>query len=74
MKVASGELAGLETERDVSSEDSPLLPNRDNEEESEHSAGETSQPPKWDGEADFEGRPWWNKPSVRISSSWGEQA
>lgn len=22
-------------------------------------------PPTWEGERDFEGRPWWNKPSVR---------
>lgn len=63
-KVASGTY--------IHDEESPLLSSsRENEgeEASEHGAGETRGPPKWDGEADFEGRPWWNKPSVRIPDS-----
>ena len=24
----------------------------------------------WEGERDFEGRPWWNKPSVRMTTPW----
>ena len=27
--------------------------------------GEDRDPPGWSGERDFEGRPWWNKPTVR---------
>ncbi len=26
--------------------------------------GDTRGPPEWSGERDFEGKPWWNKPSV----------
>ena len=26
--------------------------------------GDTRGPPEWSGERDFEGRPWWSKPSV----------
>lgn len=63
--AASG---GFESERDIQSEDSPLLPSNRGDggrEASEYGADETRGPPKWDGERDFEGRPWWNKPSVR---------
>ncbi|CAD6566672.1 MAG: hypothetical protein ASARMPRED_000102 [Alectoria sarmentosa] len=59
--------ADLESERDIHHEESPLLsPNRGDggRETSEHGVGETRGPPKWNGEGDFEGRPWWNKPSV----------
>ncbi len=58
---------GLESEGSIRNEESPLLsPNREDEgaEGSDHGVGETREPPKWDGERDFEGRPWWNKPSV----------
>lgn len=60
-------LGGFESERDIHNEESPLLsPDRGNggREASEQGAGETMGPPKGDGEGDFEGRPWWNKPSV----------
>ena len=56
--------------RHIPDEESPLLSsNREDEDEegSEHGAGETRGPPQWDGDGDFEGRPWWNKPSVRVS-------
>lgn len=59
--------AGFEPERDIHNEESPLLsPNRGDggREASEHGVGEISGPPKRDGEGDFEGRPWWNTPSV----------
>ena len=51
-------------------ENTPLL-QRDSNEEAE--AGEDTEyggedgraPPSWEGERDFEGRPWWKRPSVR---------
>ena len=65
VKATSG---GSEIEREIPDEERPLI-SSDREdrvgEEPEHGAGETRGPPKWEGEADFEGRPWWNKPSVR---------
>lgn len=71
VKIASGV---AENERDIhNNEDSPLLSNPEDGEASEHGAGETRQPPKWDGEADFKGRPWWNMPSVSNPSSRHEQ-
>ena len=27
--------------------------------------GDSRGPPEWSGERDFEGKPWWNRPSVR---------
>ena len=64
--------ADLASERNTHDEETPLL-SRDHEVEgrgaSESSPGETRRTPKWDGEGDFEGRPWWNKPSVRNSQS-----
>lgn len=60
-------LEGFESERDNHNEESPLLsPERGDggAQVSEHGASETRGPPEWDGERDFEGRPWWNKPSV----------
>lgn len=66
LKATSG---GFEPERDIHNEESPLLsPDRGDggREASERGAGETREPPKWDGEGGFEGRPWWNKPSVRV--------
>ena len=56
--------------RHTRDEESPLLLSireDEGEEATEHGAGESRGPPKWDGEGDFEGRPWWNKPSVRIT-------
>lgn len=73
VKAAFG---GFESERDMHDEESTLLsPDREfgGREASEHSAGEIRRSPKWDGEGDFEGRPWWNKPSVRNPQSSHEQ-
>ena len=50
-------------------EESPLLSSSREDQGGqapEYGAGEIREPPKWDGEGDFEGRPWWNKPSVRF--------
>ena len=63
-----GASADFQPDRDINSEESPLLPpnyGHGGGEASEHSADEVRGPPTWDGERDFEGRPWWNKPSVR---------
>ena len=57
--------------RHTHDEESPLLSSDredEGEEGSEYGAGEVRGPPKWDREGDFEGRPWWNKPSVRVSN------
>lgn len=65
VKASSG---GFESEREIYNEESPLLsPNREDgsREASEDGAGGPSEPPKWDAERDFEGLPWWKKPSVR---------
>ena len=32
--------------------------------------GDDSTTPVWEGERDFEGRPWWNMPSVRTIAMW----
>lgn len=61
----------FEPPKDAIREHSPLLPpgrdrssfNKDTETRKTGNA-DTRGPPKWDGERDFEGRPWWNKPSV----------
>lgn len=66
--TAKAALGSSEPDRDIHDEETPLISsNREDggAEESEHGAGETRETPKWDGERDFEGRPWWNKPSVR---------
>ena len=55
--------------RHTHDEESPLLSSVREDgsgEAPEHGVGEIREPPKWDGEGDFEGRPWWNKPSVRF--------
>lgn len=70
-KVTS-DLGGFDSDRGNHNEESPLLSHERGDgstEASEHGAGETRGPPKWDGERDFEGRPWWNKPSVRNPQS-----
>lgn len=66
--TAKTALGSSESERDIHDEETPLISSSREDrgaEESENGAGETREPPKWDGERDFEGRPWWNKPSVR---------
>lgn len=65
VRAATG---GIESETDIHNEESLLLSPDGNDggrEASEHGAGETRGPPKWDGQGDFEGLSWWNKPSVR---------
>ena len=62
VKAAVG---GFESERDSPDEESPLLSPDRGDGGGEHGAGATRGSPKWDGEEDFEGRPWWNKPSAR---------
>ena len=55
-------------------ENTPLL-QRDSDEEvegggnAEHESDDGRAPPSWEGERDFEGRPWWKRPSVRRSLS-----
>ena len=64
---AASKRSGSHKEEDQ--EDTPLL-QRDSDEEveaggnAEHEDDERA-PPSWDGERDFEGWPWWKKPSVR---------
>ena len=61
---------GYESQQQTHSEHSPLLA-RDAEQHGEvidasgDDGPDSRRPPAWDGERDFEGRPWWNKPSVR---------
>ncbi len=62
-------LGGFESERETRNEESPLLsPDRGDQgrEAPGNGADETRESPKWDGERDFEGQPWWNKPSVKF--------
>ena len=67
LEAASGP-SGSHKERDH--EETPLL-QRDGDEEvgasgnAEHEGDNERAPPSWEGERDFEGRPWWKKPSVR---------
>ena len=69
MKAAFGAFASQEHEEH---ENSPLL-GRDSDQRQDagydsRGAGEHGDAAStWDGERDFEGRPWWNKPSVRTS-------
>lgn len=61
-------LGDLEADSDIVHEESPLLPSIRADgggEAFEHGASEPREPPKWEGQGDFEGRPWWKKPSVR---------
>ena len=61
-------LGGFESEREIHNEESPLLsPNRvdGSREASSEGVNGPREPPRWDGERDFEGLPWWKKPSVR---------
>ena len=56
--------------RDTNQEDTPLLRRDDDQEDeidghTEHGERNGRAPLTWDGEGDFEGRPWWNMPSVR---------
>lgn len=66
LKAAFG---GFDTQYDTEHDRTPLLKKTQDQEristhDTEHE-GEGRQPPTWDGERDFEGRPWWNMPSVR---------
>ena len=61
---------GSESHKERDHEETPLLL-RDGDEEVEaggnagHEEADGRAPPSWEGERDFEGRPWWKKPSVR---------
>lgn len=66
LKAAFG---SFEPERERDHERTPLLPrengqNRMNGRGLKNGNGDRRESPSWDGERDFEGRPWWNKPSV----------
>ena len=65
--IAKAALRGIQVERDISSEESPLLSRNSEDRDREASEREIRGPPKWDGERDFEGLSWWKKPSVRNS-------
>ncbi len=52
------------TRKDVSYEDTPLLSRIGDEDEYVQGSGQ-DEGPSWSGARDFEGRPWWNRPSVR---------
>lgn len=61
----------LESGVDILDESSPLLTaattkglNMGSDEQWEH-----GKEPEWPGQADFEGLPWWKRPSVRYSST-----
>lgn len=61
--AASG---GLEIPKDSDYENTPLLV-RDEEDHDgplENPSGDQTSEVEWEGGKDFEGRPWWNKPSV----------
>jgi len=68
MKVAGA----IETYKSKDHEDTPLLARNIDEDyerrsvdaDSEHE----SEQPEWTGARDFEGRPWWNKPSVSFDN------
>lgn len=64
-------LGGFESEAERNDEHSPLLPRVAGEDhDSDRTLGNDEEgrrgSPTWEGERDFEGRPWWNKPSVWI--------
>lgn len=65
MRAASGT---FESQEGVETDSTPLLGGSrgGNDGESNGRGDDTGQGPKstWDGERDFEGRSWWNKPSV----------
>lgn len=60
--------SGVAARKDSDYEDTPLL-SRDIDDDCGARAphredGDDRGPPSWSGERDFEGRPWWNRPSV----------
>lgn len=68
--AASG---GVDTHKDADYEATPLL-SRDVDDDHgarahRHEDDDDRGPPVWSGERDFEGLPWWNKPSVCHSLS-----
>ena len=59
---------GIEAYKDSNHEDTPLL-SRSIEEDfvrhsSSHDGEQDPEQPEWSGAKDFEGRPWWDRPSV----------
>ena len=55
---------GIEIEANSPSEESPLLPPDHRDGGSGEASEDGDAPAKWNGERDFEGLPWWKKPSV----------
>ena len=71
MKAAYGALEPHDT---VDTDRTPLLSrertsNGGSEDGTTGGEGDRRRSPTWDGERDFEGRPWWNMPSVILGSS-----
>lgn len=66
--VAVAASGGVEAHKDSDYEDTPLLSREVDDDFGARAPrredGEDRGPPGWSGERDFEGRPWWNKPSV----------
>ena len=69
MKKASG---AFEASNGHDQEDTPLLSRAIDEEYENTSEGEgrenNNEQNQWTGATDFEGRPWWNRPSVSLTS------
>ena len=69
MKIVSN---GIESQNDPDNENTSLLaghaPRSDTGLDGSVD-GEERNNQKWSGDKDFEGRPWWNKPSVRCICS-----
>lgn len=71
-------LAAASTSRKrVNQEDTPLLAREEEDEDDDASTGHDgdnvqTEEPSWPGERDFEGKPWWNRPSVGISFPCGD--
>lgn len=69
LKAAFG---GFEGNQEEENDRTPLLKKGQNQRGGSRSdvddgEGDNRGPPTWEGERDFEGRPWWNMPSVRFA-------
>ena len=54
--------------KDRDYEDTPLL-SRTDDDSTYVEGSDQDEGPSWSGERDFEGKPWWNKPSVRVDDT-----
>ena len=66
--VMEAAFGGFES-HDDEDDQTPLLGERRvedplSENNTENVDGDSRKPPTWEGERDFEGKPWWNRPSV----------